>query len=57
MADKLSSVLEEAAETEDTSSLTYKTVQELYEYFSEKVSLKAAALLGDAAGTGKASTT
>ncbi len=57
MADKLSSVLEEAAETEDTSSLTYKTVQELYEYFSEKVSSKAATLLGDAAGTGKASTT
>lgn len=57
MADKLSSVLEEAAGTEDTSSLTYKTVQELYEYFSEKVSSKAASLLGDAAGTGKAGTT
>lgn len=46
MADKLSSVLEEAKETEDTSSLTYQTVQELYEYFSEQVSAKAAALTG-----------
>lgn len=49
MAEKLSSVLEEAAETEDTSSLTYKTVQELYEYFSEQVSSKASALLGSTA--------
>lgn len=54
MADKLSSVLEEAARTEDTSSLTYKTVQELYEYFSEKVSAKAASLMGNT--TGHAST-
>ena len=46
MADKLSEVLDEAAETEDTNSLTYKTVQELYEYFSEQVSTKAAALMG-----------
>lgn len=46
MADKLSSVLEEAAKEEDTSSLTYKTVQELYEYFSEQVSAKASALMG-----------
>lgn len=50
MADKLSSVLEEAAQTEDTSSLTYKTVQELYEYFSERVSAKAASLMGSATG-------
>lgn len=50
MADKLSSVLEQAAETEDTSSLTYKTVQELYEYFSEQVSSKASALLGNTFG-------
>lgn len=49
MADKLSSVLEEAAETEDTNSLTYKTVQELYEYFSEQVSAKASALMGNTA--------
>jgi hypothetical protein len=46
MAEKLSSVLEEAAKTEDTSSLSYQTVQELYEYFSEQVSSKAASLLG-----------
>ena len=45
MADKLSSVLEEASQSEDTSSLTYKTVQELYEYFSEQVSTKASALM------------
>ncbi len=50
MADKLSSVLEEAAQTEDTSSLTYKTVQELYEYFSEKVSARAASLMGSTTG-------
>lgn len=50
MADKLSSVLEEAAQTEDTSSLTYKTVQELYEYFSERVSAKAASLMGSTTG-------
>ena len=56
MADKLSSVLEEAAQTEDTSSLTYKTVQELYEYFSERVSAKAASLMGSTTGqTSKAS--
>lgn len=46
MADKLSEVLDEAAQTEDTNSLTYKTVQELYEYFSDQVSTKAAALMG-----------
>lgn len=46
MADKLSEVLEEAAQTEDTNSLTYATVQELYEYFSEQVSSKAASLMG-----------
>lgn len=50
MADKLSSVLEEAAQTEDSSSLTYKTVQELYEYFSERVSAKAASLMGSTTG-------
>ena len=50
MADKLSSVLEEAAQTEDTSSLTYKTVQDLYEYFSEKVSARAASLMGSTTG-------
>lgn len=47
MADKLSSVLEEAGKSEDASSLTYKTVQELYEYFSEQASTKASALLGN----------
>lgn len=46
MADKLSEVLEEAADTEDTNSLTYRTVQELYEYFSDQVSAKASALMG-----------
>ncbi len=38
MADSLSSVLEEAAQTEDTSSLTYRTVQDIYQYFVEKSS-------------------
>lgn len=46
MTEQLSDVLEEAAETEDTSSLTYQTVQDLYEYFSKKVSTRAAALMG-----------
>lgn len=46
MTEKLSDVLEEAAETEDTTSLTYQTVQDLYEYFSKKVSVRAAALMG-----------
>ncbi len=46
MADKLSGVLEEAAQTENTSSLTYQTVQEIYEYFKDQVSAKAASLLG-----------
>ena len=36
MAEKLSGVLEEAAQTEDTSSLSYRTVQEIYEYFQGK---------------------
>jgi hypothetical protein len=38
MADSLSSVLEEAAQTEDTSSLSYRTVQEIYQYFLDKSS-------------------
>lgn len=46
MAGQLSDVLEEASKTEDTSSLTYQTVQELYDYFSKKVSARAAALMG-----------
>lgn len=49
MAEKLSEVLEEAAKTEDTSSLTYKTVKEIYDYFSGQVSGRAAELLGDKA--------
>lgn len=36
MAGSLSSVLEEASRDEDTSSLTYRTVQEIYQYFQEK---------------------
>lgn len=47
MADKLSGVLEEAAKTEDTSSLTYKTVQEIYDYFKEQTSTRANELLGN----------
>lgn len=46
MTEKLEDVLEEAAETEDTNSLTYRTVQELYEYFAEQTSSRAASLLG-----------
>lgn len=62
MAEKLSALLEEASQTEDTSSVTYKTVQELYEYFSGKVSKQAAALTGSAnsaaaSGTSSASQT
>ena len=44
MADSMASVLEEAAQTEDTSSLTYRTVQEIYQYFQEQ-SKKPASLL------------
>ena len=47
MADKLSGILEEAAETEDTSSLSYRTAQELYEYFSNQASVRANSLLGN----------
>lgn len=36
MSEQLSEVLEEAAETENVSSLTYRTVQEIYQYFLEK---------------------
>lgn len=36
MAEKLSGVLEEASQTEDTSTLSYRTVQEIYQYFMEK---------------------
>ena len=46
MADKLSGILEGAAETEDTSSLSYRTAQELYEYFSNQASVRANSLLG-----------
>lgn len=38
MADKLSGVLEEASQTEDTSTLSYRTVQEIYQYFLDKTS-------------------
>jgi len=48
MADKLSGMLEEAAKTEDTSSLSYRTAQELYEYFSNQASVRANSLLGKA---------
>lgn len=47
MADKLSGILEEAAQTEDTSSLSYRTAQELYEYFSNQASVRANSLLGN----------
>ncbi len=47
MADKLSGILEEAAKTEDTSSLSYRTAQELYEYFSNQASVRANSLLGN----------
>lgn len=43
MSEKLSEVLEEAAQTEDTSSLTYQTVQEIYQYFMDKTSASSAA--------------
>lgn len=36
MVDSMSSVLEEASQSEDTSSLTYRTVQEIYRYFQEQ---------------------
>ncbi len=38
MADSLSSVLEEADEAGESSGLTYRTVQEIYDYFQEKAS-------------------
>lgn len=44
MMEKLSSVLEEASQTEDTSSLSYQTVQELYQYFADQVAGTASAL-------------
>lgn len=44
MADSMASVLEEASQTEDTSSLTYRTVQEIYQYFQEQ-SQKPASLM------------
>lgn len=47
MADKLSGMLEEAAQTEDTSSLSYRTAQELYEYFANQASVRANSLLGN----------
>ena len=49
MAEKLSDVLQEAAKTEDTSNTTYKTVQELDEYFTEKMSGTAASLINGSA--------
>lgn len=36
MAQSMSEVLKEAAKTEDTSSLTYQTVQDIYQYFQEQ---------------------
>lgn len=56
MADKLSEVLKEAEQKEDTSSLTYQTVQELYQYFKEQTAGKAAALLGTASDNASQST-
>lgn len=47
MADKLSGILEEAAKTEDPNSLSYRTAQELYEYFSNQASVRANSLLGN----------
>lgn len=56
MADKMEAVLEEAKTSEDTSSLTYQTVQELYDYFCNKSSVKAASLLGSDASTATSGT-
>lgn len=55
MADKLSAVLEEASETEDTSSLSYRTVQELYQYFLEQTSNDSSSLPVSAAAEEQAS--
>lgn len=55
MADKLSDVLEEASETEDTSSLSYRTVQELYQYFLEQTSNASSSLPVSAAAEEQAS--
>ncbi len=46
MTEKLSGVLEEAAQIEDTSSLTYRTVQEIYEYFQGKTASAAGTTVG-----------
>lgn len=54
MTEHLSEVLEESAQSGDTSSVTYKTVQELYEYFKEQTAGKAASLLGTASQTTEA---
>ena len=57
MAEKLSDVLQEAAKTEDTSNTTYKTVQELYEYFTEKMSGTAASLINSSAAAQRTNST
>lgn len=54
MVEKLESVLEEANKSEDTNSLTYQTVQELYEYFVDKTSAKAVALMKNSSEEGAA---
>lgn len=54
MTESLSAVLEEAAQTEDTSSLTYRTVQDIYDYFLEQSGANSA---GDAVADQTASAT
>lgn len=56
MTQKLASVLETASKTEDTSSLTYQTVQELYEYFLKKTQTAAAGAIGNGSSTVSEST-
>lgn len=46
MAQKLANVLEETKGTTEENSVTYQTVQELYEYFLEQTASRSASLLG-----------
>lgn len=52
MAENMSNALEEAdTNGEDKASVTYKTVQELYNYFTEKAKAEGTSNIASASGT------
>ena len=57
MADSLSDIMKQAESEGDTSSVSYKTVKELYEYFKNESQTSSSSVLSSLYGSGKSSDT